>query len=881
MFTTTQNTSSLRYDLPQSHSANPAFNSRSDWEQSNSMSHTSAFRSASSWLPEQIPFSTTSVSSALNWPDVRPKVDLFAQGQFVDNAGSDFLGDHSNFFDDIKLYAGSELRFNSPPLLSNSAETIQINHQTRLGNFAQNSLSSPVLKIVDEILQIQLPSASAVQANFLANPTRIQEISPYGLNFSGEDFLSDRMIIVENGDINFNTPVALKNVTLIAKNGTVNLGDLQGENVQVWAAHSIHMNQGARFAGDNLLVTGQGDVIWNGATQTMEEGDLVKIIASGNIFWNSTATTRAELWASGNFIANQASEVQGSVYVQGDIILNAKMKFAGEWGRASETIATAVQQTKDIAQFLDTNISGLSETIADQFSEAELNQMELDLTRLFNQLPSETLLANPLFGDALINYADAFPQDFIPEQFPTGIPVPDPVSSFNLTGFEPLPIWPELPQNNQPLIGLIDTGIHAGNPQIDYNRLILGRDYTDNDANPLLPPKSTLSSEDDYDDHGTQMLEIIAAKRDGIGTEGWNPNAPIWVSRSVDSGDWTLAVRDFVQVVKQRNLPNGVLNLSFDLLGIPANVDPKGEPITRPYLTRYEYHALKYAQENGVLIVVSAGNEGENRLTALARATRYLDNVLVVGAASGDRRAGYSNYGKGLGLLTDGSGVAGNEEDLDSPPAEGTSAASARVAAVAAHIWAANPNLTYRQVMDILQATARDMGVAGWDEETGAGLLDADAAIAAASTWTQPASQLETEKTVEDLIDDVTVWATTYQRPNGRCWRKFWKKLRRVFKRVLKIASKIIGFVLKNIGTIATIFTGVGGLLGGLASKVLTGTVFRVVTGIAFVLTKVGDKLNKLSTTKTFENIKKVYEGITALTSVFKGLFKKSKKQVS
>jgi hypothetical protein len=47
-------------------------------------------------------------------------------------------------------------------------------------------------------------------------------------------------------------------------------------------------------------------------------------------------------------------------------------------------------------------------------------------------------------------------------------------------------------------------------------------------------------------------------------------------------------------------------------------------------------------------------------------------------------------------------------------------------------IWAANPNLSYRQVIDILKNTATDLGTPGWDAQTGAGLVNMAAAISLA-----------------------------------------------------------------------------------------------------------------------------------------------------
>ena len=59
----------------------------------------------------------------------------------------------------------------------------------------------------------------------------------------------------------------------------------------------------------------------------------------------------------------------------------------------------------------------------------------------------------------------------------------------------------------------------------------------------------------------------------------------------------------------------------------------------------------------------------------------------------------------------------------------GTSVAAAYAVGQIANVWAANPGLSYQQVIDIIKATARDIDLPGWDAETGAGILDVNAAI--------------------------------------------------------------------------------------------------------------------------------------------------------
>ena len=63
----------------------------------------------------------------------------------------------------------------------------------------------------------------------------------------------------------------------------------------------------------------------------------------------------------------------------------------------------------------------------------------------------------------------------------------------------------------------------------------------------------------------------------------------------------------------------------------------------------------------------------------------------------------------------------------------GTSMATPHASAVAALIFGANPSLTNQQVWDILNGTATDLGAAGYDTTFGYGIVNAEAAVAAAT----------------------------------------------------------------------------------------------------------------------------------------------------
>lgn len=274
---------------------------------------------------------------------------------------------------------------------------------------------------------------------------------------------------------------------------------------------------------------------------------------------------------------------------------------------------------------------------------------------------------------------------------------------------------------NQPLIGVIDTGFNADNPDLDYRRFTLGSDRISNDNNPLLSPG-------EGNEHGTHILGLIAATQDNnIGIDGINDRAPIWLGRAVGSGTWADLLIEFVDAAKQSGQKNAVVNLSLDL----TQINSDGSVTTRYELTPKERQAIEYARQNHVLIVTAAGNDG-GVMSVLGQASQEFDNIITVGASDGSDRANYSSYGAGLDILTEGGTI---DEPVISTVKDslgkmaGTSVAAAKVTGVASLVWAANPNLNFKQVIQILESTTTDLKTPGWDGETGFGLLNSAAAV--------------------------------------------------------------------------------------------------------------------------------------------------------
>ncbi|MEA5468012.1 S8 family serine peptidase [Spirulina sp. 06S082] len=278
---------------------------------------------------------------------------------------------------------------------------------------------------------------------------------------------------------------------------------------------------------------------------------------------------------------------------------------------------------------------------------------------------------------------------------------------------------------DRPLVGVIDTGFSGNNPDLDYTNITLGTDFIDGDNNPLL-------NAGEGNEHGTHVLGIIAAERDnGIGIDGIDDDAPLWVGRAIGSGQWAASLVEFVNAAKESGQPNAVVNLSLDLTQVNAD----GTVTTRYEFTPEERGAIEYARQNGVLIVAAAGNDG-GVISVLGQASQEFDNIITVGSVNQTdeafERSPYSSYGRGLDIVADGgtieNGVLSTVGD-GIGTMSGTSVATAKVTGAISQVWAANPNLSYRQVIALLKKTATDLNVPGWDSETGAGLLNMAAAI--------------------------------------------------------------------------------------------------------------------------------------------------------
>ncbi|MBE9121900.1 S8 family serine peptidase [Tychonema sp. LEGE 07199] len=287
------------------------------------------------------------------------------------------------------------------------------------------------------------------------------------------------------------------------------------------------------------------------------------------------------------------------------------------------------------------------------------------------------------------------------------------------------------PAENRAFIGIFDTGFAPNNPDLDYSKVTMGRDRIDKDSNPLFTTGTG-------NEHGTFSWGLVSAiQGNDKGVDGYNDKANVYLSRAIGSGEWDLALTDFVGEAKAQKQKNAIALLPLDLT--QKNAD--GSITTRYEFTPRERAALENARQNGVLLVVAAGNDG-GVMSVLGQSSQEFENILTVGSSDGFGRSDYSSYGYGLDILVPGGTIDNPTLSTvgdDIGTMSGTSASAAKAAGMASKVWEANPDLNPTQIIDILTGSAIDLKEPGWDQETGFGVVNFNKAVAMAKD-TKPQS---------------------------------------------------------------------------------------------------------------------------------------------
>ena len=294
------------------------------------------------------------------------------------------------------------------------------------------------------------------------------------------------------------------------------------------------------------------------------------------------------------------------------------------------------------------------------------------------------------------------------------------------------------------LIAVFDDGYEGVNVYQPFAHLFTGNKITEtwnfvtNDENVFV-----------FDDHGTKVLTGIAAFYQGEENDisGTAPNADymLFITEDIrnefriEEYNWLLAAE------KADSAGADVINAS---LGYSTFTDKSMNytPDDMDGETAICTQAANIASLKGMIVVVSAGNEGGSSWRTLT-SPADAKNILAVGSVNIElERSGFSSFGpsadgrtkpdvSALGsfatiMLDDGVITTGN----------GTSFSSPQMAGMAAGVWQARPDWTNLQVMDSIRLTSSQASMR--DDELGYGIPNFRRAIS------------NIKLSVEDILND-------------------------------------------------------------------------------------------------------------------------------
>lgn len=274
------------------------------------------------------------------------------------------------------------------------------------------------------------------------------------------------------------------------------------------------------------------------------------------------------------------------------------------------------------------------------------------------------------------------------------------------------------------VVAVVDTGVDYNHPDLDENIWVNSGEIPgngiDDDGNGFTDDYygwdfagwnfEFKPDNDPMDEigHGTHVAGIIAAEENGRFVVGVAPKAKIMAIKVFAAAGYATA----------RTVSDGILYAAKNGARI-INLS-----LGSYYYSRAMEEAIKFATSRGVLVVAAAGNDWWD----LPSYPAAYEDVISVGSTDEEgKRSWFSNFGK-IDLVAPGSYVESLEMDGRTVVYSGTSMAAPHVCGVAALVLEKIPSLDAKQVRQVLESTALDLGKPGKDFYYGSGLVNALAA---------------------------------------------------------------------------------------------------------------------------------------------------------
>jgi Subtilase family/PA14 domain/Bacterial Ig domain len=213
----------------------------------------------------------------------------------------------------------------------------------------------------------------------------------------------------------------------------------------------------------------------------------------------------------------------------------------------------------------------------------------------------------------------------------------------------------------------------------------------------------------DINGHGTHVAGCAGAiGNNALGVSGVSMNARLMAIRVTNSSNGSASSSEILEGARWA-ADNGAKVVSSSYSGVTSSsIQTTGA----------------YIRGKGALYLYAAGNDNAN-----LSGFDYAD-VIVVGASdSGDNKAGFSAYGRGVDVFAPGVSILSTVVGGGYQSWSGTSMATPVANGVLAMIWSANPSLTTYQAENLLFYASDDLGTAGNDDYYGFGRVNVGRAV--------------------------------------------------------------------------------------------------------------------------------------------------------
>lgn len=258
--------------------------------------------------------------------------------------------------------------------------------------------------------------------------------------------------------------------------------------------------------------------------------------------------------------------------------------------------------------------------------------------------------------------------------------------------------WSIIPTfKKQVVVAVIDSGIDTQHDDL--------KNRTSGDGYDFILDSSDV---EDINGHGTGVSGVIAAQANnniGIaGVCGTNDVKILPLKTVFYNGD--CYVSDVIKAVNY---------------AVQKNVDVINLSLGNTSFTEAENEAIQNAINHGIVVVASAGNDGDSSYTYPAS----YNNVISAGSVNyRNIKSSFSNYNNKVSFVAPGENIVTCYTDNSYTSYSGTSFSAPMISGACAILKGINPSYTSNDIKNILATTSIDLGTLGYDNNYGYGEIN-------------------------------------------------------------------------------------------------------------------------------------------------------------